>query len=89
MKVALPASAVTGFGFFHFYSGPSQSTLGHMACGYLVLGLIAAGANAWINWRHTSNVWLVLSLLYIPAVLGMTDSATATDPSRAMSEMPG
>lgn len=86
LAFGIPALAVTGFGFFHFYSGPSQSTLGHMACGYLVLGLIAAGANAWINWRHTSNVWLV-SLLYIPTVLGMTDSATATDPSRAMSEI--
>ncbi|MDP3196916.1 hypothetical protein [Tabrizicola sp.] len=87
LALGIPALAVSGFGFFHFYSGPSQSTLGHMACGYLVLGLIAAGANAVINWRHTANVWLVVSLLYIPTVLGMTDSATATDPARAMSEI--
>jgi hypothetical protein len=58
-----------------------------MACGYLVLGLIAAGANDLINWRHTANLWLPVSLLYIPTVLGMTDSATATDPARAMSEI--
>lgn len=87
LVLGIPALAVSGFGFFLFYSGPSQSTLGHMACGYIVLGLIAAGANALINWRHTANVWLVVSLLYIPTVLGMTDSATATDPSRAMSEI--
>lgn len=87
LALGLPTLVVAGFGFFHFYSGPSQSTLGHLACGYLALGLIAAGANAFANWRYTTNVWLVLSLLYIPTVLGMTDSATATDPSRAMSEI--
>jgi hypothetical protein len=87
LALGIPALSVTGFGFFHFYSGPSQSTLGHMACGYLVLGLIAVGANSLIHWRHTANVWLVVSLLYIPTVLGMTDSATATDPSRAISEI--
>jgi hypothetical protein len=87
LALGIPALAVSGFGFFHFYSGPSQSTLGHMAFGYLVLGLIAAGANAVINWRHMANVWLVVSLLYIPTVLGMTDSATATDPARALSEI--
>ncbi|MBU4527130.1 MAG: hypothetical protein KUA37_08495 [Desulfomicrobium sp.] len=87
LAVSVPALAVTGFGFFHFYSGPGQSTLGHMACGYLVLGVIASVANLLINWRHMSNVWLVFSLLYIPTVLGMTDSAAATEPTRAMSEI--
>jgi hypothetical protein len=87
LAVGLPSLAVTGFGFFHFYSGPGQSTLGHMACGYLALGLIAAGANIVANWRHMASVWLMFSLLYIPTVLGMTDSATATDPNRAMSEI--
>lgn len=82
-----PALAVTGFGFFHFYSGPGQSTLGHMACGYLMLGVLAAAVNATINWRHTASLWLVFSLLYIPTVLGMTDSAAATDPARALSEI--
>lgn len=84
---SIPALAVTGFGFFHFYSGPGQSTLGHMACGYLALGVITAAANAAINWRHMANLWLVFSLLYIPTVLGMTDSAAATDPARALSEI--
>jgi hypothetical protein len=87
LATSLPALAITGFGFIHFYSGPGQSTLGHMACGYLALGLIAAGVNVAVNWRHMGNVWLVFSLLYIPTVLGMTDSAAATDPTRAMSEI--
>jgi len=85
--VGLPTLAVTGFGFFHFYSGPEQSTLGHMACGYLALGVIGAGVNVAVNWRHTAKVWLIFSLLYIPTVLGMTDSATATDPARGLSEI--
>lgn len=82
-----PALAVTGLGFFHFYSGPGQSTLGHMACGYLATGVIAALVNAAVNWRHSANLWLIFSLLYIPTVLGMTDSAAATDPTRALSEI--
>ena len=32
-------------------------------------------------------LWLVFSLLYIPTVLGMTDSAAATDTTRALSEI--
>ena len=87
LAVGLPMLALTGFGFFHFYSGPGQSTLGHMSCGYLALGLIAIGTNAVIGWRHTAKVWLVFSLLYIPSVLGMTDSAAATDPRRPLSEI--
>ncbi len=83
----LPALTLTGFGFFYFYSGAGQSTLGHMACGYLALCILAAGANAAVNWRHMANAWLMLSLLYIPTVLGMTDSAAATEPSRALSEI--
>ncbi len=78
---------VTAFGFFHFYSGPAQSTLGHMACGYLTIGVISAAANAAVNWRHSANLWLLFSLLYIPTVLGLADSATATDPARALSEI--
>jgi hypothetical protein len=87
LSVGIPALAITGFGFFHFYSGPGQSTLGHMASGYLALGVIAAGVNVAIDSRHTSNLWLAFSLLYIPSVLGMTDSAAATDPTRALSEI--
>ena len=87
LAIGIPALAVTGFGFFHFYSGTGQSTFGHMACGYLALGVIAAGINATANWRHMAGVWLIFSLLYIPTVLGMTDSAAATDPTRAMSEI--
>lgn len=87
LVVAGLALAATGFGFIHFYSGPGQSTLGHMACGYLALGVIAAAMNVVVNWRHMANLWLVFSLLYIPTVLGMTDSAAATDTTRALSEI--
>jgi hypothetical protein len=87
LAIGIPALAANGFGFFHFYSGPGQSTLGHMACGYLALGVIAAGMNAVVNWRHMSSIWLIFSLLYIPTVLGMTDSAAATAPTRAVSEI--
>jgi hypothetical protein len=85
--LGVPALAVSAFGFFHFYSGPGQSTLGHMACGYIALGVIAAGTNAMANLRYMANVWLIFSLLYIPTVLGMTDSAAATDPARPLSEI--
>lgn len=87
LALGLPSLAVTGFGFVHFYSGPNQSTLGHMVSGYMALGLIAAGVNILASWRHMANVWLLFSLLYIPTVLGMTDSAIATDPTRALSEI--
>jgi hypothetical protein len=87
LAVGIPALAATGFGFLYFYSGTGQSTLGHMACGYLALGVIAGGINAAVNWRHMAKIWLIFSLLYIPTVLGMTDSAAATDPTRAMSEI--
>ena len=87
LTAGIPALAVTAFGFFHFYSGPAQSTLGHMACGYLTIGVISAAANAAVNWRHSANLWLLFSLLYIPTVLGLADSATATDPARALSEI--
>lgn len=87
LAACAPALAVTGFGFFHFYSGPGQSMPGHLACGYLAIGIIAAGVNVAVNWRHAANLWLLFSLLYIPTVLGMTDSAAATDPTRALSEI--
>jgi hypothetical protein len=87
LAIGIPALAITGFGFFHFHSGPGQSTLGHMACGYVALGIITGGVNAFVNWRYMANLWLVFSLLYIPTVLGMTDSAAATDPARPMSEI--
>jgi hypothetical protein len=85
--MGIPALVVIGFGFFYFYSGPGQSTLGHLACGYLALGVIAATINIMFDSRHTSNIWLLFSLLYIPTVLGMTDSAAATATTRAMSQI--
>ncbi|WP_431297885.1 hypothetical protein [Tabrizicola sp. BL-A-41-H6] len=87
LVTGVPAFLAIMFGFFHFYSGPGQSTLGHLACGYLALGVLAAAANMLFAMPHMTNIWLLFSLLYIPTVLGMTDSAAATDAARPMSEI--
>lgn len=87
IAVGLPVLMLAGVGFHTFLSGPLQWTLGHMACGYLVLGVIAAGANALLRWRHMSLGWLVFSLIYIPTVVGMSDSIAASASDRPVSEI--
>jgi hypothetical protein len=87
LAAGIPALGITGFGFYYFYSGPGQWTLGHLACGYLALGVIAAGINILIGYRHLPALWLVFSLVYIPTVLGMSNSVTATGPGRPVSEI--
>ena len=87
LAMGIPSLVVSGFGFFYFYSGSGQSTLGHLSFGYLALGLIAAGVNIVIELRHMPTIWLVFSLLYIPTVSGISDSAFATATRRPVSEI--
>lgn len=87
IAVGLPVLMLAGVGFCAFLSGPMQWTLGHMACGYLILGVIAAGANALMKWRHMPLGWLVFSLIYIPTVVGMSDSIAASASGRPVSEV--
>ena len=83
----IPARVIIGFGFLYFLSVPGQSTVRHLACGYLTFGLIAAGVNILFNARHMANIWLFFSLFYVLTVLGMSDSATATAAGRPMSDI--
>jgi hypothetical protein len=85
--IGIPVLVLAGAGFFVFFSGPLQWTLGHLACGYLALGVIAAGINVLMRSRHMPLVWLVFSLIYIPTVVGMSDSITAAAPGRPVSEI--
>lgn len=87
MLAGLPTLVVSGFGFVYFFSGPGQSTFGHLACGYLTLGVVAAGANIVFKAQRMQVIWLAFSLLYIPTVLGMSDSAAASKSSRPISEI--
>jgi hypothetical protein len=87
LALALPAFAVGAVGFFAFFSGPLQWTLGHLACGYLLLGVIAAGANMLLASRHMPLVWFVFSLIYIPTAVGMSDSIAASAPGRPVSQV--
>ncbi len=87
VSLGLPVLALAGFGFCIFFSGPLQWTLGHLACGYLILGVAAAGANMLLKSRHMPMVWLVFSLIYIPTVVGMSDSIAASAPGRPISEI--
>jgi len=87
MVIGIPVLVVAGIGFSTFFSGPLQWTLGHLACGYLVLGVAAAGANMLMRSRHLPMAWLVFSLIYIPTVVGMSDSMTASAPGRPVSEI--
>ena len=87
ITVGLPILLPGGVGFFAFFSGPLQWTLGHLACGYLILGVIAAGANVLMKWHHMPLVWLVFSLIYIPTAVGMSDSIAAANPGRPISQI--
>lgn len=87
ITVGLPVLILAGVGFYTFLSGPLQWTLGHMACGYLILGVFAAGANVLMKWRHMPLGWLVFSLIYIPSVVGMSDSIAASSAGRPVSEI--
>ena len=76
-----------GIGFYTFLSGPWQWTLGHLACGYLILGVLGAGANLLMKCRHMPLAWLVFSLIYIPTAVGMSDSIAAATPGRPVSQI--
>lgn len=85
--VGLPILVLGVVGFFAFFTGPLQWTLGHLACGYLILGVIATGANVWMRWEHMPLVWLAFSLIYIPTAVGMSDSISASAPGRPVSQI--
>jgi hypothetical protein len=87
LLIGTPTLAGSALGFCYFFSGPGQSTLGHLASGYFGLGVIAALANVFLKARRMVPLWLVFSLLYIPTVLGMSDSAVASGAGRATSEI--
>lgn len=87
LAVGLPVLVVGGVGFGSFFSGPLQWTLGHLACGYLILGILAAGANIVLRWRHMAPAWLAFSLIYIPTVVGISDSIAASAPGRPISQI--
>ena len=87
LLAAVPAFAISGYGAHHFYDGPAQSTLGHLASGYLFLWVLAAVINAFVAWKHMRTFWLVFSLLYIPVASGMSDSAAAVRVTRPISEI--
>ena len=85
--IGLPILLLGGVGFYTFLSGPLQWTPGHLACGYLILGVIAAGANMLMKSRHMPLAWLVFSLIYIPTAVGMSDSIAASTPGRPISQV--
>jgi len=87
LAVGIPVFALAGIGFGTFLSGPFQWTLGHLACGYLMLGVVAAGTNMLLKSRHLPMAWLIFSLIYIPTVVGMSDSIAATAIGRPISEI--
>ncbi len=87
LLIGLPTLGASALGFCYFFSGPGQSTLGHLASGYLTLGATAAVANIFFKSKLMPTFWLVFSLLYIPTVLGVSDSATASGSDRAISEI--
>lgn len=87
MAVCLPLLALAIVGFCIFFRGPLQWTLGHLACGYLIMGVVAVGANMLLKSRHLPLVWLIFSLIYIPTVVGMADSIAASATGRPISEI--
>jgi hypothetical protein len=87
ITVGLPILVLGSTGFVAFFTGPLQWTLGHLACGYLMLGVIAAGANVLMKWQHMPLVWLAFSLIYIPTAVGMSDSIAAATPGRPISQI--
>lgn len=87
MAVGIPVFVLAAIGFATFFSGPLQWTLGHLVCGYLMLGVAAAGANMVVKSPHLPVGWLIFSLVYIPTVVGMSDSIAATAAGRPISEV--
>jgi len=87
LAVGLPLLVLGGVGFFMFFSGSWQWTLGHLACGYLILGVMAAGANVLMKSRHLPFTWLVFSLIYIPTAAGISDSIVASGHGRPVSQI--
>lgn len=87
LAIGLPVLLLGGIGFYTFLNGPLQWTLGHLACGYLILGVIATGTNVLMKSRHMPLAWLVFSLIYIPTAVGMSDSVAASAPGRPISQI--
>ena len=87
IAVGIPVLVLAGIGFGTFFSGPLQWTLGHLTCGYLLVGVLAAGANMRLSSRHLPTAWLIFSLIYIPTAVGASDSITASAPGRPISEI--
>lgn len=85
--IGIPVLVLGSAGFVSFLSGPMQWTLGHLACGYLILGVLAAGTNIFARWRHMPFAWLVFSLIYIPTAVGMSDSIAASALGRPTSQI--
>lgn len=85
--IGLPTFLVSGLGFYRFFTGPDQSTFGHLACGYLLLWVFATAVNMFLKSKTLPLIWLVFSLFYIPTVAGMSDSASASRTSRPISEI--
>lgn len=87
LLIGLPVLVISGIGFQTFFSGPLQWTLGHLTCGYLMLGVLAVGANLLVKSPHLPTAWLIFSLIYIPTVVGMSDSLAASGTARPISEI--
>ena len=87
LALGVPAFAVAGIGFGVFLSGPLQWTFGHLASGYLLLGMLATGSNIVLRSKRLPLIWLVFSLLYIPTSVGISDSLAASGPQRPISEV--
>lgn len=87
LLIGTPILAGSALGFCYFFSGPGQWTLGHLASGYFGLGVMSVIANTFLNSKLMPTLWLVFSLLYIPTVLGISDSAAASAVGRAASEI--
>lgn len=87
IAVGLPLLVLSSIGFHIFFQQPTQSTVGHLACGYVGLGALSALANLVIKSRAIPTAWLLLSLLYIPFSVGVADSLASSGPAKAVSQI--
>jgi hypothetical protein len=72
---------------YTFFEGPGQLTIGHLACSYIILGVLAAGANILLRSRLLPLLWLAFSLLYIPFSVRISDSLASSAPHGPVSEI--
>lgn len=87
LAIAVPLLALSSIGFQVFFVGPLQSTIAHLASGYLAIAALAGLVNLAFNSRHIATAWLGLSLLYIPFSLGVADSLASSSVNKGMSEI--